>query len=606
MSGEEGQLPSSFEAPGCEQLNELLPAFKFRELIACGGMGAVYRARQVSLGRDVAIKVLPPEVSAAGSVFEESFKTEARTMASLNHPNLVGIHDFGEVSGMLYLVMEYIDGNALYRSIRGQKVKAAQAVKIVEEVARGLGEAHERGLLHRDIKPANILLNQKRKPVLGDFGLVVRCDAVGSGLNMGTPGYIAPEVVSDFEAASPASDVYALGMILHEMLSGVMPSGKQAPDLTLVPELNGLRGLVGRLVSSDPSQRPADGEALAEELASWLEGAQRMKGLVLSPAATAARPAATVARPAQPTVLAPGTGRIPLGPAGAGRTASKSWWGPGGGALVVVVLAVVGIAMLQREEEPGPEQVEQDSQLAPAKPEPSIPRAVADERYYLALGLRKLSEGELRYQTAATFVERDSAMEQSARNNLPRAPSSSMAKVLASITPSPTGIPVPETEAIPGFNGFTDDIGQGWVVSKWVVRSTFHVVKGSFTWHEAKADAAKRGGRLAVLDTGEKIRRVNAALERLGTWPDLWIGLTDEKREGDWRWITGEALQSKGRNWARGNPSNSPHPGGDEDWGHIVGSAQNDYGAEPKLWNDKSQGHRESYLLELVKKESAR
>ena len=125
-------------------------------------MGAVYRARQVSLGRDVAIKVLPPEVSAEGSVFVESFKMEARTMASLNHPNLVGIHDFGEVSGMLYLVMEYIDGNALYRSIRGQKVKAAQAVEIVEEVARGLGEAHERGLLNRDIKPANILLNQKR------------------------------------------------------------------------------------------------------------------------------------------------------------------------------------------------------------------------------------------------------------------------------------------------------------------------------------------------------------------------------------------------------------------------------------------------------------
>ena len=325
-------------APGCEQLNELLPAFKFRELIACGGMGAVYRARQVSLGRDVAIKVLPPEVSAAGSVFVESFKTEARTMASLNHPNLVGIHDFGEVSGMLYLVMEYIDGNALYRSILGQKVKAAQAVKIVEEVARGLGEAHERGLLHRDIKPANILLNQKRKPVLGDFGLVVRCDAVGSGLNMGTPGYIAPEVVSDFEAASPASDVYALGMILHEMLSGVMPSGKRAPDLTLVPELNGLRGLVGRLVSSDPSQRPADGEALAEELANWLEGAQRKKGLVLSPAATVARPAATMAPAGSdggssgPAHRAgPGDGAYPVGSCRGGTDGFEIMVGPGGG-----------------------------------------------------------------------------------------------------------------------------------------------------------------------------------------------------------------------------------------------------------------------------------
>ena len=299
---EDGKLPGSFKAPDCAQLNKLLPAFKFRELIACGGMGAVYRARQLSLGRDVAIKVLPPEISAAGSVFVESFKTEARTMASLSHPNLVGIHDFGEVSGMLYLVMEYIDGNALYRSIKGQKVKPVQAVVIVEGVARGLGEAHERGLLHRDIKPANILLTSKRKPVLGDFGLVVRSDAVGSGLNMGTPGYTAPEVVRDFEAASTSSDVYALGMILHEMLSGVMPTGEHAPDLSLVPDMNGLRRLVGRVVSSDPSQRPADGEALAGELASWLERAQRMKGLVLSPAAT-------VARPAQPIVRSPGVGR---------------------------------------------------------------------------------------------------------------------------------------------------------------------------------------------------------------------------------------------------------------------------------------------------------
>ena len=391
---EEGKLPGVFKAPDCAQLNELLPAFRFEELIACGGMGAVYRARQLSLGRDVAIKVLPPEISAAGSVFVESFKVEARTMASLNHPNLVGIHDFGEVSGMLYLVMEYIDGNALYRSIRGRKVKQEQAVEIVEEVARGLGEAHGRGLLHRDIKPANILLTSKRKPVLGDFGLVVRSDAVGSGLNMGTPGYTAPEVVRDFEAASTSSDVYALGMILHEMLSGVMPTGEQAPDLSLVPDMNGLRRLVGRVVSSDPSQRPADGEALAEELASWLEGARRTRGLLLTPGTSGVRPSQPVARspgagssplkpvgavegarrtqgllltpeppgtrPAQPTVLSPGVGSAPMQPAGAGRPASKGWWGLGLGALVVVLLALVGIAMVQREREPrhgGPDKV---------------------------------------------------------------------------------------------------------------------------------------------------------------------------------------------------------------------------------------------------------
>ena len=114
----------AFVAPDCSTLNDLLPAFEFRELIACGGMGAVYRAQQISLSRDVAIKVLPPELSAI-EAFAESFKVEARAMAKLSHPNLIGIYNFGEVAGMLYLVMEFIDGNALYRSINGKKVEIA-------------------------------------------------------------------------------------------------------------------------------------------------------------------------------------------------------------------------------------------------------------------------------------------------------------------------------------------------------------------------------------------------------------------------------------------------------------------------------------------------
>ncbi len=947
---EEGKLPGVFKAPDCAQLNELLPAFRFEELIACGGMGAVYRARQLSLGRDVAIKVLPPEISAAGSVFVESFKVEARTMASLNHPNLVGIHDFGEVSGMLYLVMEYIDGNALYRSIRGRKVKQEQAVEIVEEVARGLGEAHGRGLLHRDIKPANILLTSKRKPVLGDFGLVVRSDAVGSGLNMGTPGYTAPEVVRDFEAASTSSDVYALGMILHEMLSGVMPTGEQAPDLSLVPDMNGLRGLVGRVVSSDPSQRPADGEALAEELASWLEGARRTRGLLLTPGTSGVRPSQPVARspgagssplkpvgavegarrtqgllltpeppgtrPAQPTVLSPGVGSAPMQPAGAGRPASKGWWGLGLGALVVVLLALVGIAMVQREREPrhgGPDKVATAGEGGTAENEkgrrsPGPPgevdqaetggpirdlvvrrygknfqnltelRAAGSEEHpgeKVGDGLLNLVhggkeacglvwEGSLRvpetglYQftlrassgAALVIYEEEQVVSGSGspvsahvllrRGHAPlrveyfqregesgpvlslhwSGPgldgnfslvrrSASRGGAIARNDPAPGPVepePAPEPKpkkpekisqdliaywsfdqrkpragsrftrtdlgvkeklirkgdplryhrpaadpgsrkwSSPGFDdsadwldgkngiGYEDEPGDfkdlletrietekgkhphslylripfevkdpddykglalfmryddGFQVSlngsmvgsrnapfpllwnsgaeedrtdKDAVKaetvplgarrieqlvpgtnvlaihalndgesskpnatntgctssdmlivaelvglrkngklpeeiptspkpaSTFQIVKGSFTWHEAKADAEKRGGRLAVLNTGEKIKGVNAGLERLGTWPDMWIGLTDEKKEGDWRWITGEAVSSSA--WLELEPN------GDGDGAHITGSP-NPFGMEPKRWNDRSQEYRESYLLEL-------
>ena len=198
----------SFAAPDCPVLNTLLPAFEFHELIGCGSMGAVYRAQQISLSRDVAIKVLPPELSAV-EAFARSFKIEARALAKLSHPNLIGVYDFGEVDGMLYLVMEFIDGNALYRSLNGRKVEPIQAAEIMEGVARGLGEAHLHDLLHRDIKPANILITRKLKPVLGDFGLAARTDNVGADMDIATRGYVAPEVLHDFASASPASDVYS-------------------------------------------------------------------------------------------------------------------------------------------------------------------------------------------------------------------------------------------------------------------------------------------------------------------------------------------------------------------------------------------------------------
>jgi nucleoside-diphosphate-sugar epimerase len=134
-TGQDSPAYGSFAAPDCPALNALLPAFMFHELIGCGDMGAVYRAQQISLSRDVAIKVLPPELSAV-EAFARSFKVEARAMAKLSHPNLIGIYDFGEVAGMLYLVMEFIDGNVLHRSINGRKVEPVQAAEIVEGVAR--------------------------------------------------------------------------------------------------------------------------------------------------------------------------------------------------------------------------------------------------------------------------------------------------------------------------------------------------------------------------------------------------------------------------------------------------------------------------------------
>ena len=213
----------AFTAPDPRALTALLPAFKFRQLIGCGEMGAVYRAEQISLGRDVAIKVLPPELSSV-QPFSTSFKIEARAMAKLTHPNLIGVYDFGEVDHMLFLVMELIDGNALHKSINGATVDPVRAVRIIEGIAQGLGEAHQHQLLHRDIKPANIMITQQLKPVLGNFGLAAPASNAGSGLDIVSSGYVAPEVLEDFTSASPASDVYSLGVIMHELVTGIEPN----------------------------------------------------------------------------------------------------------------------------------------------------------------------------------------------------------------------------------------------------------------------------------------------------------------------------------------------------------------------------------------------
>ncbi len=288
--GQTDAAPGSFAAPDCAELSTLLPSFRFRDLIARGQMGAVYRANQLSLSRDVAVKILPPELSAIEE-FGQGFRVEARAMARLSHPNLIAIYDFGEVAGMLYLVMEYIDGNALCRSINGKRVQPVQAAEIVEGVAQGLGEAHRHGLVHRDIKPANILIDQKLKPVLGDFGLAVRIHNVSTGLTMGSAGYAAPEVLRSFESASPASDIYSLGVILHELVTGVAPDPGTPVDLSLVPDTRGLPELVGRTLARDPADRPANGSALASELANWLEAARRTNAPLLTSASSSLAPA---------------------------------------------------------------------------------------------------------------------------------------------------------------------------------------------------------------------------------------------------------------------------------------------------------------------------
>src|SRR5688572_14708495 len=212
----------SFEAPSLEHLAELLPAYDFEAFIAQGGMGAVYKARQRSLDRDVAIKILPREMG-ADPEFRQSFETEAKAMARLNHPNLIGVYDFGDVEGMPYIVMEYVNGKSLFHSAYNTAIDPVQAVTIVKGICDGLAHAHENGVIHRDIKPANILLTPKAEPKIGDFGLARPAGADHSGVIMGTPGYAAPEITRQPDHADRRSDIFALGIVLYELLVGKSP-----------------------------------------------------------------------------------------------------------------------------------------------------------------------------------------------------------------------------------------------------------------------------------------------------------------------------------------------------------------------------------------------
>ncbi len=222
-----------WRAPEVAELRAVLPQYEILEILGRGGMGAVYKARQKSLNRLVAIKILPPEAADDELKFVERFRNEAATMAQLNHPAIVNVHDFGETpDGLLYFVMEFVDGTDLQKLIQASgRLPPEHALRIAAHVCEALAYAHKRGVIHRDIKPANILIDPEGQMKVADFGLAKMHDpALTSGLTrsnmaMGTPDYVAPEVLTPGMAADHRADLYAVGVMLYQMLTGEVPRG---------------------------------------------------------------------------------------------------------------------------------------------------------------------------------------------------------------------------------------------------------------------------------------------------------------------------------------------------------------------------------------------
>lgn len=246
------EVPAHWEPPTPSHIAVLLPQYQIEHLIGRGGMGAVYKGRQITLQRPVAIKVLPAEL-ARNAEFVARFHREAQLLASLSHQGIVTIFDFGQTTeGHLYFVMEYVDGTDLYRLIHksNTKLDAKEALSLTVQICEAMQYAHDKGVVHRDIKPANVLVTKDGRAKLADFGLAMKPadpDAVpqppkpevyfdtkhspdvaamrftAPGAAMGTPDYAAPEVYEG--RADERSDIYALGIMLYEMLTGAPPKG---------------------------------------------------------------------------------------------------------------------------------------------------------------------------------------------------------------------------------------------------------------------------------------------------------------------------------------------------------------------------------------------
>jgi tRNA A-37 threonylcarbamoyl transferase component Bud32 len=297
-SGAGGTAPYSrtFRPPEPAELAPFFPHLEILDLIGQGGMGAVYKARQVRLDRPVALKVLPPE-EGRDPAFAERFLREARALARLNHPQIVTVHDFGEAGGYYYFLMEYVGGVDLRQALRAGRFTPAQALAIVPQLCDALQYAHDKGVVHRDIKPENVLLDEHGRIKIADFGLAkllgrapVDPSLTGTRQVLGTPHYMAPEQMERPATVDHRADIFSLGVLFYEMLTGELPLGRFPPPSQKVQIDVRLDEVVLRALEKEPARRYQKASDVRGEIEAITEKR---------------RPAAVPPRPAAPAAPAP-------------------------------------------------------------------------------------------------------------------------------------------------------------------------------------------------------------------------------------------------------------------------------------------------------------
>jgi len=222
------------QPPSIAEVARCFPDLEILELLGQGGMGIVYKARQPRLDRFVALKILSEEL-AGDPAFAERFSREARALAKLSHPNIVAVHDFGEAGKLFYITMEFVDGVNLRQLEQARRLTPQEALGIVPKICEALQYAHDEGIVHRDIKPGNILIDKRGRVKIADFGLAKLAGKPAGDLTltqsrqiMGTPHYMAPEQMERPLEVDHRADIYSLGVVLYEMLTGELPLGRFA------------------------------------------------------------------------------------------------------------------------------------------------------------------------------------------------------------------------------------------------------------------------------------------------------------------------------------------------------------------------------------------
>ena len=297
------------------------PHLEILELLGQGGMGAVYKARQPKLDRLVAIKILPPEWS-RDPAFAERFVREARALAKLNHPNIVAIHDFGEAGGYFYFLMEYVDGANLRQIMQSGQMNPARAGKLIPQICEALQYAHDEGIVHRDIKPENILVDRRGRVKIADFGLAKLVHPTPAGYTltgthqvMGTLHYMAPEQVEKPHLVDHRADIYSLGVVVYEMLTGELPLGRFDPPSRKAPVDDRWDEVVLRALAKEPERRYQQVSEVKTDMESIAGGGRAVPGGVATPPAHAGDPFAL--EDARDQVRAPATGLLLVGLLGA-------------------------------------------------------------------------------------------------------------------------------------------------------------------------------------------------------------------------------------------------------------------------------------------------